>query len=433
MKSPRVRLRSLRLAGAGPGGSTRSLFINRIGLWLAILLGVLGAAVGNRGLLLLGALVLFAAAVTAVWNRLSLTRLEYSRHLSSDRYFSGESGQLTIEIFNNKPVPVPWLSIDEDLSEFVQPSDRLTAPTGSPGRRLLHLQTHLGPFERVRWKIPINCPQRGSHTLGPTVLRASDPLGFFASRLEIGQIDRLIVYPKVTSLDSLQLPHQYLIGDRRIPRHVLSDPLRIAGVRDHRPEDPLNSIHWKATARQGILQVRVTEPSTMLHLSILLNIDTFNNYWEGLDVKASEEAIEVAASMAMWALEHRYGVGLSSNGIAAMSDQPLRIPHGRGPRQRLMVLEGLARLSAYSSMSFPKIVAQESNRLTHGSTLVLITSLLSDGLVMQMRTLLAAGHRVVLVPVRDCPVPAIRGLAVRQFAVRANDDRVTEEPEVVNG
>ena len=433
MNSLRKRLNELRSAGAGPGSSTRSLFINRIGIWLAIALTILGATVGNRGLLLLGALVLFAAAVTALWNRLSLARLEYSRHLSADRFFSGEHAELTIEIFNNKPVPVPWLSIDEDLSEFVRPTDRLTTPTGSPGRRLLHLQTHLGPYERVRWKIPIHCPQRGSHTVGPTVLRASDPLGFFGNRLEVGQIDRLIVYPKVTSLELLQLPHQYLIGDRRIPRHVLSDPLRIAGVRDHRPEDPLNSIHWKATARQGVLQVRVTEPSTMLHLSILLNIDIFNNYWEGLDVEASEESIEVAASVAMWALEHRYGVGLNSNGIAAMSDQPLRIPHGRGPRQRLMVLEGLARLSAYSSMSFSKIVAHESNRLTHGSTLVVITSLLSDGLLTQMRTLLAAGHRVVLVPVRDCPIPAIRGLAIRQFAVRASQDDVVDESEVVNG
>jgi hypothetical protein len=54
-------------------------------------------------------------------------------------------------------------------------------------------------------------------------------------------------------------------------------------------------------------------------------------------------------------------------------------------------------------------------KLAIGSTAVVITSILQTGLQAHMLALVAVGHRVVLIPVGDCPTPAIRGLIVRRL------------------
>jgi uncharacterized protein (DUF58 family) len=273
----------------------------------------------------------------------------------------------------------------------------------------------------VRWRIPVELTSRGVRSIGPTTLRSGDPLGFFSNRRELPAAAQLLVYPRLVERPPLQLPSQHAVGDVRVPHHLLTDPIRVVGVRDYQSGDPMKSIHWKASARQGSLQVRIAEPTTTLHLTVMANIDTFNHYWEGLDVELSESVIETAASVVVWAIDHRYSVGLISNGIPATSDQPLRVRGGRGGHQRTRMLEGLAKISPYSTVPFERLLQSDIGSLMPGSTLVVITSMLPDGVPERMRTLIAAGHRVVLIPVGECPVPAIRGLAVRRFTFGAVD------------
>lgn len=428
MTASRGATREGRLRDRLGTGATRSIFFSRVWIVSAAVATAIGVVAGNRGITLLGVLVCASAAVTWGWNRATLARLTYTRALANRRLFPGDVTELRIELYNDKPFPVPWVTIDEELSDGLRLTDRSTMPSGVTGRRTFQLRTRLGPFERVTWRIPVECPVRGHHAIGPATIRAGDPLGFFTNRLELEGEESLIVYPRVTPLPPFHLPPQHAVGDVRVPRQLLVDPLRVVGIRDYRPEDPFKSIHWKASARQGTLQVRVAEPTTTLRLAIFANIDTFERYWEGLDVGTSERVIELAASLAVWAIDNRYVVSVASNGIGSGSDQPLRIPSGRGPDQRLRVLEGLARLSPYSSTPFLPTLQTGAGRLAPGSTVVVITSLLPEGLPAHLRALIAAGQRVVLVPVGDCPVPAMRSLIVRRLD--PIDPTPTEQPVI---
>jgi uncharacterized protein (DUF58 family) len=280
--------------------------------------------------------------------------------------------------------------------------------------------------------MPVVCQSRGLQTIGPATIRAGDPLGFFSNRIDLPEEASIIVYPRIVPLPPFQLPPRHAVGDVRVPRQLLVDPLRVVGIRDYRPEDPFKAIHWKASARQGRLQVRVLEPTTSLQLAIIANIDTFEHYWEGLDVGASEQVIELAASLAVWALDNRYAVSVASNGIVAGTDQAMRVPSGRGVDQRRHILEGLAKLSPYSSTPFVPVLHAGSGRLAPGTTVVVITSLLPEGLTERMRALIATGRRVVLVPVADCPQPALQGLIVRRVA-QAVDPPPSEPSERAAG
>ncbi len=398
----------------GEGGSTRSLFFNRAWIGGAGIVLLVGVATGVTALSLLALLVLVTAGVGSLWNRWSLVKVEYTRELSADRAFPGDEVTVTITVVNRKPLPLPWLVIEDELAEALQPLDRETAMSGTSGRRVLRIVTNVRPYERVTWRVPVGCPTRGLHTFGPVTLRAADPFGFFANRATLHLADAIVVYPRVTPLPELGFPPRLALGETRVVRHLLSDPSRVVGVRDYRPDDPFRSIHWKATARQGALQVRIAEPTTTLQLAIFVNLDTFEHYWEGLDVATAERTIEVAASVASWATGERYAVGVYANGVVAGSDQALRVPPGRGPAQLPRVLEGLAKISPYSTMAFVRTVGAGSARLPWGSTVVTVTSLLPEGLLAQLTGLMTGGYRVVLVTVGEVEVPHVRGLVVRR-------------------
>jgi uncharacterized protein (DUF58 family) len=410
-------------------GATRSLFFNRVWIVGAAIVLLIGVATGTPALSLLALLVLVTAGVGAGWNRWALAGVEYRRQISADRVFPGDEVTLTITVVNRKPLPLPWLAIEDELAEALQPLDRETTMSGTTGRRVLRIVTNVRPFERVTWRVPVRCPARGVQTLGPVTLRAADPFGFFASRVTLDVWGAVLVYPRLISLPEMGFPPRLALGETRVVRHLLSDPARVVGVRDYRPDDPFRSIHWKASARQGTLQVRIAEPTTTLQLTIFVNLDTFEHYWEGLDVVTAERVIEVAASLAAWAAGQRYAVGVYANGVVAGSDQSLRVPPGRGPAQLPRLMEGLAKISPYSTVAFGRTLRAGSARLAWGSTVVVVTSLVPEGLPAQMARLMASGHRVVLVTVGKVEVPTIRGLVVRRVEEVAGVESDAAYPE----
>lgn len=400
---------------------TRGVFFNRFWIGGAALALLVGVAAGQPALALLALLTLTTVGLTAGWNRVALDRVRYARALSATRAFPGDEVTLTLTVVNGKPLPLPGLTIDDELPEALRPERRETTLGATPGRRVLRLATGVGPFERVTWRIPLRCLGRGLHQIGPATLRAGDPFGFFTNRQVRPGVAELLVYPRVVSLAALGLPPRRPFGETPVARYPLADPARVIGARDYTPEDPFRSIHWKATARQMRLQVRVHEPTTAPQLVVFLNLDTFDHYWEGLDVETAERAIETTAAIAVWAAAQRYAVGVYANGIVAGSDQALRVPPGRDPTQVPRILEGLARLSPYSTVGFARFLRLEAGRLPWGSTLIVATSLLPEGLTAHLAALLARGVRVVLVPLGDCPTPALRGLVVRRVASREQD------------
>lgn len=409
--TPRGGVRGL-LARVG-GEHARSLFFNR--LWVGAAVGVLlvGLLSERSALTLLALLTLLSAGLMAGWNRATLAMLSCERLLPTTRAMPGDVIPMTVTVTNRKPLPVPWLTIEEDLPEHLEPVDRPTTVSGNSGRRVLSLGTGLGAWEQVSWRIDLRCRARGVATVGAATLRSSDPLGFFTNRAVVPGEHTVLVLPRIVRIPAPSLPSLQPLGDVKALRQVVTDPLRIVGVRDYQPEDPFRSIHWKATARQGRLQVRVAEPTTALQLAIFVNLDTFDHYWEGLDIATAERVIEVAAAVAAWADRARVAFGMYGNGVVAGMDQALRVPPARDPAQLGRVLEGLAKISPYSTLPFTKVLDAESGRFPWGSTVIVITRMMPPQLASRLAAMTERGLRVVLLPVGDCPIPAVRRLSVR--------------------
>ena len=198
-------------------------------------------------------------------------------------------------------------------------------------------------------------------------------------------------------------------------RQLFDDPLRTVGVRDYHPEDDLRRVHWKATARRQALQSRVYEPSTAHNLIILLNVATLTKHWHGYIPSRMERVVSVAASIAAYASEQRWPVGILTNGVLPESDQAVKVLPGRSPAQLTRIMEALASVSPIATQHIEDLIRQESPKLPWGSTLVVVTALVSEPLKATLANLHASGRRLALVSLEpvDPADPMLRGILVR--------------------
>ena len=254
--------------------------------------------------------------------------------------------------------------------------------------------TPLRSYEAISWTAAIRCDKRGLFEWGPARLVATDAFGLETVEHEQMVPLRLVVYPELLPLPELSLAARHPLGDARARRQLLTDPSRTIGVRDYRRDDPFKAIHWGATARRGELQTRVYEPTTSLSIAILLNLDTFEFYWEGMRYDQVETMISAAATVATRASEARLNFGLYTNGASAGSGQLVRISPGRSYSQLEVVMESLARLVPFSLMAFPTMLQRLGPALEWGATIVLINAVASEPIKAELLRL-RRGRRIV--------------------------------------
>lgn len=364
---------------------------------LAILLFLLGLLLQQEALFALAAFLLMMSPLAWLWNRLSPDGLRYRRTFADTHVFAGETVSFDIEMENDKRLPLPWVRVDDRFPETMPPVERSLAASSSPGVSFLVHVASLGSSERVRWTYQLPCPQRGFYFFGPARLRTGDIFGLFQQDIRLERTDRLVVYPQVRPLPALGLPDKNPFGDQAVQSFLFEDPLRAVGARDYHPDDPLKHVHWKATARQQRMQVRVFERTRSRQVVVFLNVSTFAKHWHGVDPDLLEKVIRVAASLAFHAYSQAQPTGLIANGSLPRSDQPIRVLPGRAPDQMRRLLEALAAVTSFPTSSLADLLELESPRLPWGATLVVVTAIVDDRLLATLATLRRAGRPVVLV------------------------------------
>jgi uncharacterized protein (DUF58 family) len=378
---------------------------------LLIFISLLAVALAQLGLALICAMLLLTAGMARLWSRWALARLVYERRLSQLRAFPDDEVELTIKITNRKLLPLARLRVLDRIPSALVLVGASASFSGSRQSQLLQRRTSLRWYESVVWRYTLRCPARGAYRLGPVQLQSGDPFGLYGSDAEQEVYSSLLVYPRLLSLAELGLPARNPLGDLRAGQ-LLRDPLRIVGVRDYAPSDPLKDVHWAATARTGSLQTRVYEPTTSRVLAIFLDLDTFEFYYEGIDPEQVERVISAAATLARAGLEAGYAVGLYANGAPAEFEHLARLPAGRSPAQLGQIMETLARLSAYSVTTIGRLLQLTAPDLHPGSTILLIGAVNSEptrAALLRQRTL---GHQVAWLYLGEGQPPQVPGVRV---------------------
>jgi uncharacterized protein (DUF58 family) len=381
-------------------------------LFIAIVLLITSLALHQVPLLLISFLFLLTGGISRLWNRFCLHRLEYHRHLSHNQVFFGEEIVFEVEIANRKPLPLPWLQIEDELPEEVTLLKGKASVAGET-RVILSNIFPINWYHRVRRRFPMRCQQRGCFVFGPTRIYSGDLFGFFRREMQIKELDYLMVYPRLVPLEKLGIPSQQLFGDIRRRRHLFQDPVLTLGVRDYHFGDSLKRIHWKSTARLGRLQTKVYEPTTTVDLSIFLDVRTVKAPHWGSIPRLLELGIVATASISRHALEAGYRVGLYVNQMTRFSQGLVRVPYSQHPDQLWHILQALAQLHQMETIPAGRLIQQEAHNLPWGSTLVVISAQPADELLAALLDLKRVGRSVALIKVGgDAPGVSTDNLSV---------------------
>ena len=407
-----------KIAGLGDAARARGLVVSErensifsdAWLPLALLFLVIGLLAGrNAGFITLGLVPLLIVGVSTLWKNLSLLGVSYERRFDRTRVFPGESIVMTVAIRKDKVLPLTWLRFRDNLP--IPPSgDTPSAVAELLGNYTLQSVYSMQSHERVERSVTLRFPLRGYYKIGPVTYESGDIFTLFTVEREHRYIDALIVYPQIWPLEELGLPPKEPFGELRVRQSLFTDPIRTRGIRDYQPQDRFRDVHWKATARRGQLQTKVYDPSTGMTMAVFLNVATFARHWMGFDPDLLERAISVAASICNYGVQEGWGVGLYANGAVPNSDQPLRVSPGRAPDQLGNVLEALALVTEFATGGIDAMLLRESPHLPWAATIVLVTAVVTDEILIALSRLHEAGRRVVLITLSDEPPPRIPGV-----------------------
>jgi uncharacterized protein (DUF58 family) len=349
----------------------------------------------SAGFFLYAAVVAAAVmALAALLPAVSLSRVEVRRSLDAAEIELGDSVESRLVFHNRKDFPALWLF----WREAVDPG--LDAEGLTCGFQTLESE------QTIHTVCILHSTRRGLFRVGPMVVEASDPFGLVRRFRVDSEVRFLTVVPRAVPIgEGWPLGHRPIheVPRRRSP---FEDPARFLGVRDYRHGDSLRRIHWRATARSGVLQVKLFEPAVLE--GVLLAVEMGRHAFprkekeeEGSD-PAVELAVTAAASVAEFVLAAGQSVGLLSNGgdaaerfpadwqggsfrryEDALEDanarrlisayRPLEVPPGRGVWQRDHLRTALARLTLAPGLTLPELLLAEAPRLPRSHVVMVVT------------------------------------------------------------
>ncbi|MDP6495358.1 MAG: DUF58 domain-containing protein, partial [Dehalococcoidia bacterium] len=248
---------------------------------LAIFLALISVPMGSVALLLVAVLLVLLVSVTRWWAKYCLARVSYSHELSSYRAFTGDELVLTTEIINGKFLPMPWVQVNDEMSQFAAPQQGRVVQAPEQDRVLLTSLLSMGWYHRIVRKYSVLCQRRGHFHLGPVKIRSGDLFGMFNREIQQGSDRLLAVYPKVLPLRFSRLPAREPYGNVRLRRSLIDDVTRPMGSREYVVGDSLRYIHWKSSARTGSLQTRVFDASTTPNFVLFYGVRTMQPPLQG--------------------------------------------------------------------------------------------------------------------------------------------------------
>jgi uncharacterized protein (DUF58 family) len=389
--------------------------------FLVALLLLLAAFVLDSGLLAYAMYVLLGLLVLSRW----LAR-SWIRNISAERFCEQKTAEIgdvvpmKLVVRNEGRIPVPWVLVEDLLARHSL--DPRFPRIKIKGKRLRIFMLRAEGEVEVKYRL--ECLGRGFFQIGPLTVETGDLFGLHRRFRVLTEPAFLLVYPRVVPLLGYELASRRPIGDVRLTHRLYEDPTRIAGVRQYQAGDPLGRVHWKATARTGILHSKVHEPSTLAGATILLDFHSAGYPQQGEPVR-SELAVTAAMALANAICTIGQQVGLATNGrdaadrirtegweqdprtrqaarAAAQQEasdrlQPLQVPTRRGVEQVQHIRELLARIELTDGLSFAALIADVLPRIPRDATLLTVLPRVTLETAITLGTLQRRGLAVTVV------------------------------------
>lgn len=364
--------------------------------------------IGTLMLLLVGLLFQLSLLVYAMYVMLGILllsryfanvwvgALDAKRRCGESSAEIGDSLEVAIDVHNSSSLTVPWLLLEESLGRagMVEVPRKLEVE----GERIKLVRLKAGKTETIEYRVKFL--MRGYYQLGPLLLESGDVFGLHRRFRVATEPQFVLVRPKVLPLQGYNLASRRPIGEIRVAHRLFEDPTRVAGIRPYQQGDPLNRIHWRATARTATLHSRLCETSRVAGAMFLLDFHR-SSYPGTAGAGAMEVAVTAVASLANAVFLRGEQIGLASNGrdaadrirvlgwlaefttrrdaqtsaTSVLSNerlQPVTVPARKGAEQLERILDALARLEPTDGLNFAQLIEETAPKIRRDTTVVAV-------------------------------------------------------------
>lgn len=346
---------------------------------MAVLFYVAGRLFGTYELYLfalaLGFLVLGLWILILVSSRF----VEVEVHLGPAQTVAGEQLELEVSQRNRAYLPMLGWTIILDL-----------APLGHS--KLAAAHTVVWPRSVCKTRRLSEPVWRGVYDLGSAACELSDPLGLAGIRSRPGRPFHVVVVPRLPELETLQAIKGLQSGTVGLVGGARGEA-EFRGLRAHQPGDPLNRIHWRSTARTGILMVRELENTPQANLLVVLDGTLGAQAGEYPD-DSFEKQVQLAGALADGALRSGQPVAVLLHGA---EDEFQIIEPTPAGRQRL--LRALAGVRPQARRPVGDAIVRATTHGLRASTVVVVSCAHDRGLANTVKRLVQSQITVVLVHV----------------------------------
>jgi uncharacterized protein (DUF58 family) len=336
----------------------------------------------------------------------------------------GDSIHVKVELENRGRLSVPWVLLEDSIP--LATLHELRPRVEMDGAWVALTRLAPGESEAVL-EYDVKFLQRGYYQFGPLLVETGDVYGLHRRYRLLAEPQFVLVLPKVLPLQGYNLASRRPIGEIRVAHRLFEDPTRLAGVRLFQQGDPLNRIHWRATARTGALHSRVYENSRVAGATLLLDFQE-PSYRGVIGGNSAELAIVAVAALANAVSLQGQQIGLITNGrdaadrireegwqgeflnrslarqhAATVAEntrmRPVVVPTRKSSDNFLRILQTLARLEQSDGLDFSGLIREAAVQIPRDATVIAVLSRVTPEMAMALGELVRSGFLVTVIVV----------------------------------
>lgn len=353
-------------------------------------------------------IVIFTVLISYFWTRSVVSKLTVRQKTVSDSVNVGDRAQISTMVFNGSLLPAIYVEIKNEMIKNITGKD-------SPGNVI-----YLMPFDSKRVTENFICKYRGRYNFGPVTVSISDVFGLFTWEIKVKLEGTFNVYPKVVKLSKFSTRSAQVFGTVTTKQNANEDYSSISDIRKYYPGDSLRKIHWKVSARKGLLYVKNYEMTGSAEAHVFLNLYKYD-YSDIYRMDAEEKSVECAISVVYFMLRE----GVSTMLYANSKKQVYTGSRDLSGFKNFM--EELINVKSDGEEPFEELLELRSRLISRGSTVILITCAVYDALINRIIQLKEIGFDVILVytvinDISEKHLKIISHYDIKLYKVGLNDD-----------
>lgn len=157
----------------------------------------------------------------------------------------------------------------------------------------------------------VDCRFRGFYYIGIDYIYISDFLNIFRIKFRVSDHQKILVYPLIRDLSSVQFPKTVFEEAESIHSADLENAKIFSDVREYRSGDSMRHIHWKLSSKKNQLMTKEFEGSISNRTTIMMNVDGLSFGYEE-NVVFQDYIIEGAVAVIRYLLDNSASVDLIS-------------------------------------------------------------------------------------------------------------------------